>query len=158
MEDHSDWRSLPEQEVQTVPSSEYGSEYVEAEQTRTQLGELKKAISAILPPVAAIDKNTFLAALPSTSDDKRAEIERLNTTETQRRDTAITHLRTLSAQFDASSEYRAVIVEVAERSVQSMDKEHFMRFQEYIKVQTTSIFREQGNLLQKMKAIKKQKQ
>ena len=159
MEAHSDWQSLPEQEVKVVPSSEYGTEYVEAEQTRNGLGELKKAISAILPPVAAIDANNALASLPSTSDDKKAEIARLNTTETQRRDTAIAHLRTLAPLFPASSPYPAAIEQVAERSVmQSMDREQFMRFQEYIKVHTTSIFREQGNLLQRMKAIKKQKQ
>ena len=158
MEAHSDWRSLPEQEVKAVPSSDYGHEYVEAEQSRQQLGELKKAISAILPPVAAIDKNHALASLPSTSDDKKTEIERLNATELQRRDAAIAHLRSLTALFPASSPYPAVIEQVAERSVQSMDKEQFMRFQEYIKVHTTSIFREQGNLLQTMKAIKKQKQ
>ena len=158
MEDHSDWRSLPEQEVKVVPSSEYGTEYVEAEQTRTGLGELKKAISAILPPVAAIDKNNALAAHPSTSDDKKAEIARLNAAETQRRDAAIAHLRTLAPLFPAQSPYPAAIDQVAERSVVSMDKEQFMRFQEYIKVQTTTIFREQNNLLQKMKALKKQKQ
>ena len=158
MEAHSDWRSLPEQDVQSVPSSAYGAEYVEAEQTRNQLGELKKAISAVLPPVAALDNNAALAALPSTSDDKKAEIERLNSTEAQRRDAAIAHLRTLAPLFPAASPYPAVIQQVAERSVQSMDKEHFMRFQEYIKAQTTSIFREQGNLLQRMKTIKKQKQ
>jgi len=158
MEAHSDWRSLPEQEVKVVPSSEYGAEYVEAEQTRNHLGELKKAISAVLPPVAAIDKNNAMASMPSTSADKKAEIERLNTAETQRRDAAIAHLRSLAALFPASSPYPAAIEQVAERSVVSMDAEHFMRFQEYIKVHTTSIFREQNNLLQKMKALKKQKQ
>ena len=100
-----------------------------------------------------------MAALPSTSDDKKAEIARLNTNEAQRRDAAIAHPRSLATLFPAaSSPYPAVIDQVAERSVQSMDAEHFMRFQKYIKVQTTSIFREQGSLLQRMKAIKKQNQ
>ena len=158
MEAHSDWRSLPEQEVKAVSSSEFGAEYVEAEQTRNSLGELKKAISAVLPPVAAIDKNNALANLPATSADKKTEIERLNTAEAQRRDAAIAHLRSLAPLFPQSSPYPAAIEQVAERSVQSMDKEQFMRFQEYIKVHTTSIFREQNNLLQTMKALKKQKQ
>ena len=141
-----------------MSSSEYGAEYIAAEQTRASLGELKKAISAVLPPVAAIDKNTALANLPSTSDDKKAEIERLNAAEAQRRDAAIAHLRSLAPLFPASSPYPAAIEEVAQRSVQSMDAERFMTFQEFIKVHTTSIFREQGNLLQRMKALKKQRQ
>ena len=159
MEDHSDWQSLPEQEVKVLPSSHYGPEYVEAEQTRNALGELTKAISAILPPVAALDNNNALAAQPGVSDDKRAEIARLNATETARRDAAIAHLRSLAPSFPASSPYADSIEQVAVRSVQPVaDKEQFMRFQEYIKVQTTSIFREQNALLQKMKALKKQKQ
>ena len=154
MEEHSDWRSLPEQEVKSIPSSSYGPAYVDAEQTRNRLGELKKAISAVLPPIAAIDVNSQLAAHAS-SEEKKAEVARLNATEERRRDDAIAALRLHGQHFPAGSQWADVVTEVADRASAPMSRDAFVQFNDYIKVQTTTIFREHGALLQKMKEIKK---
>jgi len=156
MEEHSDWKSLPEQEVKSIPSITYGSDYVEAERTRNLLGDLKKAISAILPPIAAIDRNSQLATSVS-SEEKRAEIVRLNSGEEKRRDDAIAALRLLLSNFPSDGRWAAVIVEVSDRAAayEPMSREEFIKFNDFIKVQTAIIFREQGALLQKMKDIKK---
>ena len=154
MEEHSDWRSFPEQAVEVLHSSTYGTEYVEAETTRHRLNELKKAISAVLPPIAAIDKNAQLAAMCS-SEEKKAEVARLNAGEERRRDDAIAALRLHLQQFPEGSRWGQVVVEVSDKASQAMSKEEFIAFNDYIKVQTTTIFREHGQLLQTMKAIKK---
>ena len=157
MEEHADWRSLPEQPTTTLPSSHYGAEYVEAETTRARLGELKKAISAVLPPIAAIGANRALAD-GVQSDEKRAEIARLNSQEEKRRDDAIAALRTHEAQFPADSRWVHVLRDVADKAEEDLSKDEFIKFNDFVKVQTTTIFREQGALLQRMKDIKKRTQ
>ena len=157
MEEHADWRSLPEQEVKAVPSSAYGPAYVDAEQTRTRLGELKRAISAVLPPIAAIDVNSQLAAAAS-SEEKKAEVARLNATEERRRDEAIAALRLHADHFPADSRWAEVVREVSDKASRPMSRDEFVTFNDYIKIQTTAIFREHGSLLQKMKDIKKRQQ
>lgn len=154
MNSQSDWRSLHERSDESTESVDYGSEYTAAEKERNQLGELKKRISALLVPIAAIDKNQQLIDDPA-NESRRAKISALNDTETERYNQAVASLLELQSQLPANSEWREVITTINQAIRPGMSRSDFVKVNDDIKLHTTTIFRQQNQLLTQMKAIKK---
>jgi len=154
MEDHQDWRTLPEQEVVVVPSETYGGEYVAKEKLRAALNELKKTVSALMVTLAAIEN--YKAMLDSAENDKNVRVQKSLTTEEQKKQKYLLEIESRNASFADGSQWQLLIQRLQTDSNRQLTKEEFAILQDFVKLHTSAMFREQNNLLQQLKEIKKQ--
>jgi hypothetical protein len=157
MEDHSDWKNLPVQESAAIDSALYGEEYVRVEKQRNELGELKKTISALTIPVAAVEKNK-LAAAAADDENKREKLLENNEREQKRREEVLLQLEKHKSVFGEASEWGQIIAKILTDCRAAASAEQFVSFNDYCKTQTQRIFRDQKKLLEELKKIKKNKQ
>jgi len=77
MQDHANWRDLPEVEQQATRPDEFGSVYEKLYYEREGINNLKKAVANVLPLVAAVVQNKAVVA--NSSEDKLEKAQELLT-------------------------------------------------------------------------------
>ncbi|KAK5584488.1 hypothetical protein RB653_006100 [Dictyostelium firmibasis] len=169
MEAHADWMNHP---IQTeVPVKEdYGEEYNETEKLREELGNLKKVVTSICQPVQTLYTLQYILDSDDQTSDKKA-IEKQILDQQAKRDQIIVELNRLIPLFEKHTEYEILVIislllvsykegieEVIKQSYKKFNsKEENFEFGSLCKKITSTIFKDQKVLLDKMKAIKKAK-
>ncbi|KAM9958273.1 hypothetical protein ACTFIW_001135 [Dictyostelium discoideum] len=159
MESHSDWMNHPIQTEAPV-KEDYGEEYNETEKLREELGNVKKVVTSICQPVQTIYTLQYILDSDDQTSDKKA-IEKQILDQQTKRDQIIVDLKKLIPLFEKHVEYisyKEGIEEVIKQSYKKFNsKEENFEFGSLCKKITSTIFKDQKNLLDKMKAIKKAK-
>jgi len=141
---------------------DYGPEYARVEKMRNDLGELKKLITNVMPPIESI---TRLKVKHATSpDDQKPKVQAQIDQDLQKRDAAISALVKFGELewFQPGKEYahkQAVIQEIAQKAaLEYTNADDLFEFGTFTKREGQQLFAEQKVLLQKLKDIKKAKQ
>jgi len=161
MEDHANWRDLPEQAPEVVRGEDISAEYVAAENKRNAYGELKKTLALVTPAVASIFKNQVTKE-KTTDEAKKAQIDTLIAQESRRRDEIVEKLRAFQEQDGLKpdeNEFGASLAKIVSTvpSTECMDQMTHVKWNDETKKLSQQIFRQQAKFLEIMKAEKKKK-
>ncbi|KAF2075294.1 hypothetical protein CYY_003423 [Polysphondylium violaceum] len=156
MEEHADWMNRPI--VEDAPKEDFGEEYNSVEKLREELGNLKKVVTSISPPIEAVYR---LQQVVAPENEKEA-LEKQLAEQESKIDQIVIQLQSFITLLEKHPEYVAYKEGVEQVIKQSKTKfnsreEHF-EFGNLCKKVTQNIFKDQKVLLEKMKAIKKAKQ
>lgn len=163
MQDHANWRDLPEVAIVPTRGEDISPAYVAAENKRNAFGELKKQLALLTPAVASIYKNS--ATRSNTKDDNTEQlqlIEKLITEQAKLRDDLIAQLRLFQAKdgLKPPEQPFGVTLEKILNTVPATDcyvQDEHVAWNDMTKRLSQDVFREQANFLQVMKAEKKKK-
>ncbi|EGG14289.1 hypothetical protein DFA_12059 [Cavenderia fasciculata] len=146
--------------IENTVQEDYGEEYKSIELLRKELDNIKKSLTSILAPVESIYRNQE-RLLTLTNDQDKAATEKLIKDSENKRDQVIEQLEKNLPMFDKHPEYvsykQGVQEAIALSKTRFNNKEEHFNFGNACKKTTTNIFRDQKNLLEKMKLIKKTK-
>eukprot|EP00455_Lapot_gusevi_P041984 TRINITY_DN4931_c0_g1_i3.p1 TRINITY_DN4931_c0_g1~~TRINITY_DN4931_c0_g1_i3.p1 ORF type:complete len:221 (+),score=33.48 TRINITY_DN4931_c0_g1_i3:78-665(+) len=146
MEEHQHWQALPEQPpvVETIDDPEY----LRLSSLRENLGNLKKVVQNLCPPVELLRKLSTSVEESKTLEQK-AEVER-------KRAEAIAAVRDVAQSINEQSadKYRRTALELSEKAETDMSAEEMQQFFALVRTTTQQIFREQSSILQQMKKVK----
>jgi hypothetical protein len=151
-----EWSEAPPTEV-----VDYGPEYTRVEKMRNDLGELKKLLVGVVPPLESIVR--LKVKLATSPDDQKPKVQAQIDQDIQKRDAAIDALLKFGELewFQPGKEYasqQAVIQEIGLNARHDfVNAEELFEFGSQAKREGQKLFAEQKVLLQRLKDIKKEK-
>jgi len=155
MEDHANWRDLPEQAVEEVRADSFGPEFERIFTERQSLLNAKKAVSIVLPQVAALVTNQKnLADAPADDEAARALSQKLIDKNVRTRAALLAELQTYVDKY-ADTEWGADLKKLHTFASQdSYPDDQHPRFVEQSKKFVQRVFQTQYKMMQEMKAAK----
>jgi len=146
-------------EAQPTEVVDYGPEYTRVEKMRNDLGDFKKLLVGVVPPMESIVR--LKVKLATSPGDQKPKVQTQIDQDIQKRDAAIDALVKFGELewFQPGKEYadkQTVIKEVSEKARQDyVNAEDLFEFGSLTKIEGQKLFAEQKVLLQKLKDIKK---
>ena len=163
MQDHANWRDLPEVAIVPTRGEDISPAYVAYEQKRNAYGDLKKMLALLTPTVASIYKNSATRSNTKPDDaEKLALIDNLISQEAKRRDELIVQLKEFQSKDGlkpTENEFGATLEKILTTVPPSdcYEQTTHTTWNDMTKKLSQNLFREQANILALMKAEKKKK-